>query len=434
MKIYTYPSKAAEKKLNDIENRTIDFRKKDVTAVSRILQRVKNEGDKALLDYTHQFDSKRVTPTSLQVTSQEFEAAKKMVDRSFIRALNRAARQIRSFHQKQLQQSWISTERDGVMLGQLVHPVDTAGIYVPGGQEGKTPLVSTVLMCTIPAALAGVKRISMLTPPMKNGGINPHLLIAAQKAGVHEVFKAGSAWAIAALAYGTRTVPKADVIVGPGNIYVTLAKKLVSGDVGIDMLAGPSEILILADESARPEYIAADLLSQAEHDVLAAAILVTTSPQMAKQVKTALDAQLANLPRKAIAAQSLAKYGAILRVADIPTAIQFANRIAPEHLELQIARPFDIIGNIRHAGAVFIGSHTPEPLGDYLAGPNHVLPTAGTARYASALSVEHFTKKTSLIHYAEGAFKKEAADIMQLAQVEGLDAHVRSVAIRLKGS
>ncbi len=432
MKIYTYPSKTVEKRLRTIVNRTIDFRKKDVTAVSRILQRVKKEGDVALLNYTHQFDSKRVTQASLRVTSQEIDAAKKLVDRSFVRALNRAAKQIRSFHQRQLQQSWISTEREGVLLGQLIHPVDAAGIYVPGGQKGKTPLVSTVLMCTIPAMLAGVKRICMLTPPMQNGRVNPHLLVAAKKAGVHEIYKAGSAWAIAAMAYGTETVPKADVIVGPGNIYVTLAKKLVSGDVGIDMLAGPSEILILADDSARPDYIAADLLSQAEHDMLASAILVTTSTQLAQQVKTALNEQLEKLPRQEIAAQSLAKYGAILQVADMPTAIELANRIAPEHLELQIKDPFDMIGEIRHAGAIFLGNHTPEPVGDYMAGPNHVLPTAGTARYASALSVDHFTKKTSLIHYTEKSFRKEAADIMQLAKVEGLDAHVRSVGIRLK--
>jgi len=432
MQIYTYPSKTAEKRLQAIENRTIDFRKKDVTAVNRILQRVKKEGDAALVDYTRQFDSKRVTRASLRVSSQEIDAAKEQVDRSFVRALNRAARQIRSFHQRQLQQSWISTERDGVLLGQLVHPVDAAGIYVPGGQEGKTPLVSTVLMCAIPAALAGVGRVCMLTPPMKNGGVNPHLLVAAKKAGVHEIYKAGSAWGIAALAYGTQTIPKADVIVGPGNIYVTLAKKLVSGDVGIDMLAGPSEILILADESACPDYIAADLLSQAEHDVLASAILLTTSRQLAQQVKSALAQQLESLPRKIIAADSLAKYGAILQVADIPAAIELANRIAPEHLELQITDPFNIIGELRHAGAVFIGKHTPEPVGDYMAGPNHVLPTAGTARYASALSVDHFTKKTSLISYAEESFRKEAADIMELAKVEGLDAHVRSVGIRLK--
>ena len=434
MKIYKYPSKSADKRLQTIENRSIDFRKKDVSDVSRILQKVKKAGDAALIDYTHQFDSKHVAQASLRVTKQEIDDAKMSVGKPFIRALNRAARQIQAFHQRQLQQSWISTERDGVLLGQLIRPVDVAGVYVPGGKQGKTPLVSTVLMCTIPAKLAGVNRICMLTPPMQNGRVNPHLLVAAKKAGVHEIYKAGSAWAIAAIAYGTETVPKADVIVGPGNIYVTLAKKLVSGDVGIDMLAGPSEILILADTSARPDYIAADLLSQAEHDVLASAILVTTSAQLAQQVKTALNAQLEKLPRKKIAAPSLAKYGAILQVADIGTAIELANRIAPEHLELQIKDPFDIIGKIRHAGAIFLGNHTPEPVGDYMAGPNHVLPTAGTARYASALSVDHFTKKTSLIHYAEKAFRKDAADIMQLAQVEGLDAHVRSVNIRLKGS
>ena len=432
MKIYTYPSKAAEKRLNNIENRTIDFRKRDVTAVSRILQRVKKEGDDALLDYTHQFDSKRVKRTSLRVTAQEIAAAKTKMDKYFTRALNRAARQIQAFHKNQQQQSWISADREGVLLGQLIHPVDVAGIYVPGGTEGKTPLVSTVLMCTIPAVLAGVKRICMLTPPMRNGDVNPHLLVAAQKAGVHEIYKAGSAWAIAAMSYGTQTIPKADVIVGPGNIYVTLAKKLVSGDVGIDMLAGPSEILILADSSARPDYIAADLLSQAEHDVLASAVLVTTSAQVAKQVKTALAEQLESLPRKNIAAESLAQYGAILQVADLSNAIKLANRIAPEHLELHISDPFSHISKLRHAGAIFLGNYTPEPVGDYMAGPNHVLPTAGTARYASALSVDHFTKKTSLIHYAEKAFNREAADIMELAKVEGLDAHVRSVNIRLK--
>jgi histidinol dehydrogenase len=372
-----------------------------------------------------------VTTSSIQVSPQEIEAAVKKADPAFLRALNRAARQIKAFHQNQLQKSWISTDREGVLLGQLINPVDAAGIYVPGGREGKTPLVSTVLMCAIPAVLAGVSRISMLTPPMKNGAVNPHLLVAAKKAGVKDIYKAGSAWAIAALAYGTETIPKVDIIVGPGNIYVTLAKKLVSGDVGIDMLAGPSEILIVADDSAVPAYIAADLLSQAEHDPLSSSILVTTSSNIAKHVTMALEEQLKPLQRKNIAVAALKKYGAILVVPDIPVAISIANRVAPEHLELQIRDPFSIIGNIRHAGAVFVGNHTPEPVGDYIAGPNHVLPTAGTARYASALSVDHFVKKTSLIHYAEAPFKKEAGDIMRLAKVEGLDAHVNSVRIRL---
>jgi histidinol dehydrogenase len=431
MKTYTYPSLAAEKKLGVIENRTIGFKKKDITAVNRIIENIRKNGDAALIHYTHQFDSAVVAESSIQVSPQEIETAVKNIDRTFLRALNRATRQIKAFHQKQLQKSWISTDREGVLLGQLINPVDAAGIYVPGGREGKTPLVSTVLMCAIPAALAGVHRISMVTPPMKNGAINPHLLVAAKKAGVKDIYKAGSAWAIAALAYGTETIPKADVIVGPGNIYVTLAKKLVSGDVGIDMLAGPSEILIVADDSAVPAYIAADLLSQAEHDPLSSSILVTTSAEIAKEVSMALEEQLKTLQRKNIAATALKKYGAILVVPDITTAINIANRVAPEHLELQIRNPFSIIGKIRHAGAVFVGNHTPEPVGDYIAGPNHVLPTAGTARYASALSVDHFVKKTSLIHYAEAPFKKEAGDIMRLAEVEGLDAHVNSVGIRM---
>ena len=431
MKTFTYPSLAAEKRLGVIENRTIGFKKKDIATVNRILENVRENGDTALIRYTHQFDSAAVTKKSLQVTPQEIAAATKNIDSAFLRALNRAARQIRAFHQKQLQTSWISTDREGVLLGQLINPVDAAGIYVPGGKEGKTPLVSTVLMCAIPAVLAGVSRISMVTPPMKNGAVNPHLLVAAKKAGIKDIYKAGSAWAIAALAYGTETIPKADVIVGPGNIYVTLAKKLVSGDVGIDMLAGPSEILIVADDSAVPAYIAADLLSQAEHDPLSSSILVTTSTEIAKHVTMALKEQLKPLQRKNIAAAALKKYGAILVVPDITTAINIANRVAPEHLELQVQDPFSIIGNIRHAGAVFVGNHTPEPVGDYIAGPNHVLPTAGTARYASALSVDHFVKKTSLIHYAEAPFKKEAGDIMRLAEVEGLDAHVNSVGIRL---
>ncbi len=431
MKTYTYPSLAAEKRLAAIENRTIGFKKKDITAVNRIIENIKKNGDAALVRYTHQFDSTAVTASSIQISPQEIEAAVKKTDPAFLRALNRAARQIKAFHQNQLQKSWISTDREGVLLGQLINPVDAAGIYVPGGREGKTPLVSTVLMCAIPAVLAGVSRISMLTPPMKNGAVNPHLLVAAKKAGVKDIYKAGSAWAIAALAYGTETIPKADIIVGPGNIYVTLAKKLVSGDVGIDMLAGPSEILIVADDSAVPAYIAADLLSQAEHDPLSSSILVTTSSNIAKHVTMALEEQLKPLQRKNIAVAALKKYGAILVVPDIPVAISIANRVAPEHLELQIRDPFSIIGNIRHAGAVFVGNHTPEPVGDYIAGPNHVLPTAGTARYASALSVDHFVKKTSLIHYAEAPFKKEAGDIMRLAKVEGLDAHVNSVRIRL---
>ena len=313
----------------------------------------------------------------------------------------------------------------------MVNPVERAGVYVPGGTEGKTPLVSSVLMGAIPAKIAGVSKIVMVTPPTRSGEVNPHLLVAAEQAGVDEVYRIGSAWAVAALTYGTESVPRVDVVVGPGNIYVTLAKKLVAGTVGIDMIAGPSEILVIADDSADPDYIAADLLSQAEHDVLASAMLLTDSKTLAGEVSRSLQKQLAVLARKEIAAGSLKRYGAILVVADLDTAFELANRIAPEHLELQVRDPFARVGQIRNAGAVFIGDHTPEPVGDYIAGPNHVLPTAGTARFASALSVEHFLKKTSLVYYSQEAYEKEAADIIRLAETEGLTAHASAVRIRL---
>jgi histidinol dehydrogenase len=432
MNIYHYPSSRAEKRLVAIENRSIGFKKKDIGTVSRILENVRKNGDRALVDYTRRFDSPNAAAASLRVSRDEMDAALKGVDRSFARALNRAAKQIGRFHQQQVRRSWLDTDRPGTLIGQMLRPVETAGIYVPGGRGGKTPLVSSVLMCAIPAVIAGVKKIMMATPPMQNNSVDPHLLVAAKKAGVHEVYKIGSAWAIAALAYGTETVPKASVIAGPGNLYVTLAKKLVAGDVGIDMIAGPSEILIIADDDAIPEYIAADLLSQAEHDPLASSILVTTSKRIAAEVSEVLKTQLGCLSRKDIAEASLRKYGAVLIVPDIATAIDVANRVAPEHLELQVQDPFSLIGLIQHAGAVFIGDYTPEPVGDYMAGPNHVLPTAGTARYASALSVDHFVKKTSLLHYSATAFRKEAADIIRIAEVEGLDAHVNSIKVRLK--
>jgi histidinol dehydrogenase len=285
-------------------------------------------------------------------------------------------------------------------------------------------------MTAIPAKIAGVKKLVMVTPSTRAGGVNPHLLAAAKKVGIKDIYKVGSAWAIAALSYGTETIPKVDVIAGPGNVYVTLAKKIVSGTVGIDMIAGPSEVLVIADHTATPGYAAADLLSQAEHDVLSSAILVTDSNPTATAVAAEIEKQLATLNRKEIARESLKRYGAVLVVDDLNAAIELANRIAPEHLELQISEPFESIGQIRNAGAVFLGHYTPEPIGDYIAGPNHVLPTAGTARFASALSVGHFIKKTSIIHYSKQAFKKEAADVMRLAELEGLDAHVRSIKIR----
>jgi histidinol dehydrogenase len=432
MKIYAYPSNPADAKIEKITNRAGIFKKKDEQYVSRIIDHVRKDGDDALLHYIQQFDSPVLTKSSIKVTKDEIANAQKAVDRGFIQSLTQAVSNIESFHKKQMPTSWFTTEKKGVFLGQRIHPVDTAGIYVPGGKGGKTPLVSSVLMCAIPAKVAGVGHICMASPPMKNGQIDPHLLVAAKKVGVDAIYKAGSAWAIAGLAYGTETLPRADVIVGPGNLYVTIAKKIVSGTVGIDMVAGPSEILVIADQKAHPEFVAADLLSQAEHDVMASAILVTTSRQLADRVCICLNRYLPRLKRRDIAEASLKKYGAIFTVPNMAEAIELANRIAPEHLELLVEDPFNHFRNIRHAGAVFMGEYTPEAMGDYIAGPNHVLPTAGTARFSSALSVENFIKKTSLLHYSKSAFQKEASHVVRLAEIEGLDAHADSVRHRLK--
>lgn len=432
MRIYTYPSKTAERKVSAIAKRGLSFSKKDYQTVNRILEDVRRHGDEAILKYARRFDAPAMTLSSLKVSAQELNAASKKVDRSFVRALNRAASNIEAFHRQQVRQSWIDTQRPGTLLGQMVNPVEAAGIYVPGARGGETPLVSTVLMTAIPAKIAGVENIVMVTPSTQTGGINPHLLVAAGKAGIKNIYKIGSAWAIAALAYGTATIPRVDVIAGPGNIYVTLAKKIVSGTVGIDMIAGPSEVLVIADASANPEFAAADLLAQAEHDVLSSAILVTDSDKIARQVAAAVDRQLAALPRQAIAQESLQRFGALLVVKDLPAAIALANRIAPEHLELQVDDPFEYVGRIRNAGAVFLGHFSPEPVGDYMAGPNHVLPTAATARFASALSVDHFVKTSSIIHYSADAFRREAADVIRLAETEGLDGHARSIKVRLQ--
>ncbi|MBL0712413.1 MAG: histidinol dehydrogenase [Desulfosarcina sp.] len=431
MKIYRHPSAAAERRLAGIARRSLSFRPKDTREVARIIADVRKNGDQALIEYTRRFDAPRLKRNQLEVSSEEIKQAARRVDRKFKRALNRAIRQIEDFHRQQFRKSWIDTARDGVLLGQLLRPVDSAGIYVPAGQGGLTPLVSSVLMGALPARIAGVSRLAMVTPPTRSGAVNPHLLAAAQAVGIDAVYRTGSAWAIAALAYGTESIAPVDVIVGPGNLYVTLAKKLVAGTVGIDMLAGPSEILIVADHSANPAYAAADMLSQAEHDPLASAILLTNSATVARATAKALEQQLTRLTRRDIAAASLRQFGAIIQVDDLDTAIELANRIAPEHLELLTASPMDLVGRIRNAGAVFLGAYTPEPVGDYIAGPNHVLPTAGTARFSSALSVDNFIKKTSLIRYTAKALRKEAADILCLAEIEGLDAHANAVRLRL---
>jgi len=432
MQILRYPSSAAEKKLTAITRRSLSFRKKDVQAVTRILEDVRRNGDKALLAYSRKYDAPRMAATLLQVPSDEIRDAARSVSRRFKTALKRAVQQIEAFHRQQFRKSWVDPAREGVLLGQLFHPVDSAGIYVPGGKGGQTPLVSSVLMGAVPAGIAGVPRRIMVTPPTHEGGINPHLLAAAHACGIDAVYRVGSAWAVAALAYGTETIAPVDVIVGPGNLYVTLAKKLLAGTVGIDMVAGPSEILIIADQSADPEFVAADMLSQAEHDPMASAVLLATDPDLAREVDAALERQLANLGRRDIAAASIRDFGLIMHVADLQTAVNLANRIAPEHLELMTARPMDLVGEIRNAGAVFLGAYTPEPVGDYIAGPNHVLPTAGTARFSSALSVDNFIKKTSLLRYTERALTREADDIIRLAEIEGLDAHANAVRLRLR--
>jgi histidinol dehydrogenase len=431
LKIFDYPSPAAEKALARIASRGLAFTKKEHTVVSRILDDVKARGDEAVVDYTRRFDAPNYSAKDLKADARELAAATSSADRTFLRALNRAASQIEAFHRRQLRTGFISLDRPGTMLGQLVQPVERVGVYVPGGQGGKTPLVSSVLMGAIPARVAGVPKIVMATPPTADGRINPHLLVAARKAGVSEVYKVGGAWAIGALAFGTATIPKVDVIVGPGNLYVTLAKKIVAGTVGIDIIAGPSEVLVAADDSADPEFIAADLLAQAEHDPRASAVLVTTSAELAAAVRAEVLRQLSGLGRAEIARRSIERFGAVFVVKDVSTAIDLSNRVAPEHLELHLRDAFAHLGRIRHAGAVFIGEHTPEPVGDYVAGPNHVLPTAGTARFASALSVEHFLKRTSVIHYSAAALRREAADIMRLAEVEGLGAHANTIRVRL---
>ncbi len=431
LKIFDYPSPAAEKALARIASRGLGFTKKEHARISRIIDDVKARGDQALVDYTRRFDAPAYSLKDMPVQKRELAAAKSSADRTLLRALNRAAAQIEAFHRRQLHSGFVSLDRPGTMLGQLVRPVERVGVYVPGGTGGRTPLVSSVLMGAIPAKVAGVEQIIMVTPPTADGRVNPHLLAAAQRAGVDMVYKVGGAWAVAALAFGTATIPKVDVIVGPGNLYVTLAKQIVAGSVGIDIIAGPSEVLVIADDSADPEFIAADMLAQAEHDARASAVLVTTSAVLAAGVRAEMERQLGELDRADIARASIERFGAVFVTPDVNRAIDLSNRVAPEHLELHLREPFTRLGQIRNAGAVFIGEFTPEPVGDYMAGPNHVLPTAGTARFASALSVDHFLKRTSIIHYSAEALRREAADILRLAEVEGLGAHANTIRRRL---
>ncbi|SDD52523.1 histidinol dehydrogenase [Paenibacillus sp. UNCCL117] len=398
-------------------------------AVRRIIEEVRQGGDEALRRFAREFD--RVEVQELRVADHEIEEAYRKVDSEFLEAIREAAVNIRRFHEKQLRSSWMDLQPDGTILGQVMRPLRRVGLYVPGG---KAAYPSSVLMNAIPAQVAGVPEIVMVTPPATAGveGIDPHILVAAAEAGVREIYKTGGAQAVAALAYGTESIAPADKIVGPGNIYVALAKRYVFGVVDIDSIAGPSEIVVLADASADASYIAADLLSQAEHDEMASAILVTPSQELAQAVKQEVGRQLAELPRREIAEQSIRDYGAILTVSTLEEGIDIVNRLAPEHLEVLVQEPFAYIGKIENAGAIFLGPYSSEPVGDYFAGPNHVLPTNGTARFSSPLNVDHFMKKSSVIYYSKEALLRDGGKIMSLARHEGLEAHARAIEIRLE--
>ena len=395
--------------------------------VAEILENVRTRGDEAVREYTQKFDGH--APDNMEISQKEIARMATLCDPDFVDALERAAENIRSFHSKQKQQSWLDTQANGVILGQRVRGLEKVGIYVPGGTAAYP---SSVLMNAIPAKIAGVKEIVMVTPPGKDGKPNPDIMAAAYVAGVDRVFLVGGAQAAAALAYGTESIPKVDKIVGPGNIFVATAKKHLYGIVDIDMIAGPSEILIVADETADPKFLAASMMSQAEHDVLASAILLTTSETIATQTIAEIERQVQNLERKDIINRSLDDFGAVIVCETMDEAVEFANDLAPEHLELCAANPLEYIGRLDNAGSLFLGNYAPEPLGDYYAGPNHVLPTSGTARFFSPLSVDSFVKKSSFIYYTEDALKAAKNDIVILAETEGLTAHANSIKVRFE--
>lgn len=397
--------------------------------VNAIIEEVRAKKDEALFAYTEKFDGVKLDASNVLVMEEEIEEAYSLVDEKLLEVIRKALVNIRDYHAKQRQYSWFDSEDSGIILGQKVTPLEKVGVYVPGG---KAVYPSSVLMNVIPAKVAGVKNIIMTTPPDKNGKVYPSTLVAAKEAGVDKIYKAGGAQAIAALAFGTESIPKVDKIVGPGNIYVALAKKAVFGHVSIDSIAGPSEILVLADETANPRFVAADLLSQAEHDEMASAILITTSMELAEQVSKEVDEFVKNLSRKEIIQKSLENYGYILVAGDLEEAIDTANEIASEHLELVTKNPFEVMTKIKNAGAIFLGEYSSEPLGDYFAGPNHVLPTNGTAKFFSPLSVDDFIKKSSIISYSREALEPIYKDIVQFAECEKLTAHANSIRVRFE--
>ena len=413
--------------IKELKLRAENSDKDVVPAVSEIINNVRENGDKAVYDYTVKFDGK--APEKTEITKDEIEELIKDCEPKFLEAITKAAANIKDFHARQVQQSWLTTKENGVIMGQRVRGLKRVGIYVPGGTAAYP---SSVLMNAIPAKLAGVEEVIMVTPPCKDGKPNPNIMAAAKIAGVDRVFLMGGAQAVAALAYGTETVPKVDKIVGPGNIFVATAKKLLYGVVDIDMIAGPSEILIVADKTANPKFLAADLMSQAEHDKLASSILLTTSDEIAVETEKEVLRQVEKLSRKDIIEYSLSNFGAIIVCSDMTQAVDFANELAPEHLEVCCENPMEYVGKLHNAGSVFLGNYSPEPLGDYFAGPNHVLPTSGTARFFSPLSVDSFVKKSSFIYYTEDALKKDAELIEEFAKKEGLTAHANSITVRFE--
>jgi len=428
MRIVKFTDTGFAQAFEKIEQRAEEIPAGIEQTVKDILAEVRRHGDTALFELTAKFDRLQLNTASIEVTADEIEAAVARVSAESHAALELAAERIADYHRKQKQETWLSTDETDLLVGQLVRPLDRVGLYVPGG---KASYPSSVLMNAVPAKVAGVEEVIMVVP-MPDGIINPHVLAAAKIAGVDRIFKLGGAQAIAALAYGTESVPRVDKITGPGNIYVATAKQLVFGQVDIDMIAGPSEILVINDGSGSAEQIAADLLSQAEHDELASAIMVTICEKMAAAVQQEVEKQLGELSREAIARQSIVNYGAIIVAENLDEAIAFSNRIAPEHLELAVDDPFAILPQIRHAGAIFMGHHTPEAAGDYLAGPNHTLPTGGTARFFSPLSLDDFVKKSSIVSFSKEGLQRLGKEIVHIAELEGLEAHAKSVSKRLK--
>ena len=430
MRIQRLTKDAKENLLEDLLKRSPNNYGKYEQGVQEILAHVKAEKDQAVFEYTKKFDHAEITADNIKVTEEEIEEAYKEVDPKLVEIIRKALLNIRTYHEKQRQYSWFDSKPDGTILGQKVTPLHRVGVYVPGG---KAVYPSSVLMNIVPAKVAGVDEIVMVTPPGKDGKVTPNTLVAAHEAGADVIYKVGGAQAIAALAYGTESIPKVDKIVGPGNIYVALAKKAVYGYVSIDAIAGPSEILVIADETANPRFVAADLLSQAEHDELASAILVTTSEELARKVSDEVDGFLKELSRSEIIQKSLDNYGYILVADTMDDVIDIANEIASEHLEIQTKNPYDVMTKIRNAGAIFIGEYASEPLGDYFAGPNHVLPTNGTAKFFSPLSVDDFIKKSSIIGYSEEALRGIHKDIEAFAEAEQLTAHANSIKVRFEG-